>query len=457
MSSASTGPKNGINPARQGGPAGQASSPTAEYDPFIASDVFPEAPAIFASKIATLAEVRDTACVVLDTNALLVPYGIGSQTLAQIDRTYRKLANEKRLVVPAQAAREFAKHRVTKLAEIFQKLSRRRAQAQPFSHGTYPLLDGFDKYRQLQDVEKRLDQLLKEYHQLLSSVVDHVRSWEWNDPVSLLYRELFSKEVVVDTTRDRDRIATEHKRRYLHRIPPGYQDEPKDDGGIGDLLIWYTILDVGAAQKRSVLFVSGEEKSDWWHRIEHQPLYPRFELVDEFRRASEGNSFHIIKFSHLLDLFGADRNAVAEVQQEETRVAATAPSPPPTTRSQLLVRVDQAERAVAAWFMAQGYTVVPAPGRAGYDYDIDKGGLASGLEVVYATSRQELPARLHARAERYRRLPAGATITVVVVAESPDIFANVERQWASMGKPFILVTGTLDQQGQFELSGVFQQ
>ena len=82
-------------------------------------------------------------------------------------------------------------------------------------------------------------------------------------------------------------------------------------------MIWKTILELGKAQKKDAILVSGEEKPDWWHKSEGQPLYPRFELFDEHRRISEGCSFHIVSFSKFLDLYGASEQVVEEVRQTE--------------------------------------------------------------------------------------------------------------------------------------------
>ena len=44
---------------------------------------------------------------------------------------------------------------------------------------------------------------------------------------------------------DRDEVLEEMTRRYKQAIPPGYKDASKPDGGIGDFLIWKTILNLG--------------------------------------------------------------------------------------------------------------------------------------------------------------------------------------------------------------------
>ena len=60
------------------------------------------------------------------------------------------------------------------------------------------------------------------------------------------------------------------------------------------------------------------EKTDWFHRSEGQSLYPRFELISEFREKGTKKSFHIIKLSELLEIFGADEKVVKELEFEET-------------------------------------------------------------------------------------------------------------------------------------------
>ncbi len=62
-------------------------------------------------------------------------------------------------------------------------------------------------------------------------------------------------------------------------------------------------------------------------------MYPRYELVDEFRRKSGGQSFHMVKFSRFLELYGATNEVVEEIKKEEnsliiTRTAARALNTP---------------------------------------------------------------------------------------------------------------------------------
>lgn len=64
--------------------------------------------------------------------------------------------------------------------------------------------------------------------------------------------------------------------------------------------------------------MTGDDKSDWWHRANNAPFHPRTELVEEFRRASDGKTFHMVSLAELLELFNADEASVREVQKKET-------------------------------------------------------------------------------------------------------------------------------------------
>jgi len=73
-----------------------------DYDPFVLDSVYKDAEQVFQFKPRPLEESAKTGIVVLDTNALLVPYGTGKQSLTAIKKNYSELAQKARLDVPAQ-------------------------------------------------------------------------------------------------------------------------------------------------------------------------------------------------------------------------------------------------------------------------------------------------------------------------------------------------------------------
>lgn len=286
--------------------------------------IYPEADALLAWRLAPIADVMKTCVVVLDANVLLLPYQFGANSLMEIDEKFRSLAKSGRLVVPGQALREFARHRQGKLADIMNQIETKKSQATRYGIGNHPLLEALPNFKKALEIEKQINRLIAEYQKSLSGVVDDVRAWAWNDPVSVLYGELFNAGMkVLDPTFDEDNIREDLARRKTQRIPPGYKDTGKDDEGIGDILIWHTILEAGTLPPCDLVFVTGDQKSDWWQRSGGKPLYPRQELVDEFRRASGGKSFHLVSLSQLLALVGASAETIEEVRHEETNAEIT--------------------------------------------------------------------------------------------------------------------------------------
>lgn len=172
-------------------------------DIFIANTTYPDVRSIF-SRLQTLDEIKDDCYVVLDTNVLLIPYAIGKEDLLeQCRKTYKPLSSRKRLIVPGQVAREFAKNRAAKITELYQQLSNKK-QFPSMNRGKYPLLSSLEQYKEIVRLEEEIDKKLEEYKQVYKKAIDdmlsHIQEWRWNDPVTQLYAEIFDEDTVLDLT-----------------------------------------------------------------------------------------------------------------------------------------------------------------------------------------------------------------------------------------------------------------
>ncbi|MFL9835831.1 PIN domain-containing protein [Chryseobacterium terrae] len=291
-----------------------------DKDMFIINKIFPNAKDIFTVSGRPISEIKNDCLFVFDTNSLILPYTTSSESLDELKKVYTKIIQEKRFFIPGQVAREFARIRPEKIKEVFQQLTKSRNSIPVLGIGKYPLLNGITEYDELFDKEKEINSLVKEYSKQLGKVIEHVKEWSWNDPVSQLYKSLFNDEVIYDIELNEEKIKKELDYRYENKIPPGYEDKNKGDGGIGDLLIWFTILELAEKNKKDIVFISGDEKKDWFYQVDKQSLYPKFELTAEFRGKAPGKTFSIIKLSELLELFGADEKVIEEVESEENTI-----------------------------------------------------------------------------------------------------------------------------------------
>lgn len=289
-----------------------------ENDIFIINKIYPDAKDIFNVSVEPISNLKEDCLFVLDTNALLIPFTISPSSIEELKKVYTQIIDDNRLFIPAQVAREFANNRPERIKEIFSQFEKKKGNVHQLKIEKYPLLNGMSEYEDLINFQKELNEKLREYTTKVNAVIGKIKSWNWDDPVSQIYHELFKKEIIIEHGLSEEEIIKNLNFRYQYKIPPGYKDKRKKDDGIGDLLIWITILELAEKEKKSIVFVSGDEKTDWFHRSEGQPLYPRFELISEFRTKAPDKTFNIIKLSELLELYGADEKIVEEIESEES-------------------------------------------------------------------------------------------------------------------------------------------
>src|SRR6266851_4716350 len=278
--------------------------------------VYPDAEALFAFSLEPVEAVKDKCLFALDANALLLPYVTSAHSLEEIGKTYKELIRQDRLIVPGQAVREFAKHRPEKIGNMVKTWSDFKSKITAVNDLTFPILENTERYENFRELRQQANNLIEKCKEAVGDTVNMVRAWQLNDPVSSLYRELFTKGAVVDLTVDDKTIREEKERRKKNTIPPGYKDL-----GIGDLVIWQTILKVGREKQQPLVFISGEEKADWFHSSDNRTLFPRYELIDEYRRVSGGQAFYILNLAELLSLFSAPQQTVDEVKEAQKTAA----------------------------------------------------------------------------------------------------------------------------------------
>jgi hypothetical protein len=109
-------------------------------------------------------------------------------------------------------------------------------------------------------------------------------------------------------------VVTGWASRKAKKVPPGHNDD-----GPGDYVIWQTMMRLAKRIKRDVLFVSGDVKNDWYVRSSGKPLYIQYELIDEFRRVSNGQNFDAVVFSDFLRLFKQSEKVVSDAEDAEHR------------------------------------------------------------------------------------------------------------------------------------------
>jgi hypothetical protein len=174
-----------------------------------------------------------------------------------------------------------------------------------------------------------------------------------HDAIVILFDGQIGDPYISDELKE---IYKEGAERYQHNRPPGYMDRGKagEDGGIyyfesraiqaqfGDLLIWKQLLCQAKSRKvADVIFVTDDDKEDWWHKHAGRTIGPRRELIDEMRIDASVERFHMynserfIEYAH--EHLGVKIQAESIKDIERTKGAAAGPSRPDSdTRMRLI-------------------------------------------------------------------------------------------------------------------------
>jgi hypothetical protein len=293
-------------------------------DPSYLHQVFPNSETVFDRKQEPIADIKNDCLVALDANVLLLPYQMNKVSLQEVGKVYATLNQAGRLLIPAQAAREFAVNRASKVGDIVSHLRRESSTLRKPLTEKIGFLENEQAYNDVKDIASKIEVLQKEFRKKVAAIAEGLSAEIGNDPVSLIYSDMKTsiKELPWGDDEKKE-LDADLANRAKYKIPPGYKDGKKIDGGPGDLVIWKTILAEGKSRDKHCISVTAEEKPDWWVR-NHGAFQPRIELIEEYRKATRDRTIHVIVLSKLLELFDVADDTVLNVRKVEQANSALA-------------------------------------------------------------------------------------------------------------------------------------
>jgi hypothetical protein len=216
------------------------------------------------------------------------------------------LIQDKRLFIPEHVIREFLRNREIKISELFTSIDSLLSSLPNLKEFEYPVLGEIESYKLLKETRDKIKDDVKKYKQYLNDLKIGITNWNWTDPLSLTYSEIFSENILIKNTEKEEELIKEYDERLLNGIPPGNKDSSKEDNALGDFLIWKCILSIGTDLNKNVIFITNDEKNDWMVKGNKQSISTKYELVDEFYRITNGNEFICMTFSMFLEKQGLD-------------------------------------------------------------------------------------------------------------------------------------------------------
>jgi hypothetical protein len=284
-----------------------------EKNYFLYKTQYPDVLSILNGKKLKINDFAKNAIFVIDANSLLLPYGLKKQSLKEIGLIYENLKKNGRLFVPAHALREFAKHRSAKIGELFTEVDKSVSSIPTINAFEYPILADLDAYQRLTKYREEFSAFIKPYKEILRDLQTSINEWNWSDPVTELYGQIFTATNIIETTEEEATLEVEFEDRMKKGVPPGNKDAGKTVNAIGDFLIWKSILELGKSNGWDIALVTDDEKNDWMLKGNKKSVVTRFELVNEYGQHTAGKQFTCLNFANFLKTQGATDEVISEV------------------------------------------------------------------------------------------------------------------------------------------------
>ena len=265
--------------------------------------------------------------VVLDTNVLLDLYRLSRAAALDLISTLEKFSE--RLWLPHRVASEFHRGRLgviegerRKFAELDSDLSKLKTALTNLTSRKHV---GEAKEASIASLSAALEPIatwLTNEKENGQSELSDLRSLDEDE---ILRRLVALYEGTTGSPFNKDDAAVmceTAKGRYESEVPPGYKDKLKGgEDAYGDFFIWEQTLRHASTVERDVIFVTGDQKDDWWTRSAGKTVGPRPELIQEFFERTGGKMVYLYSRSEFAERASADPKTVEEVVGLERRDA----------------------------------------------------------------------------------------------------------------------------------------
>lgn len=221
-----------------------------------------------------------------DANVLLHLYRYTKDTRDKFLEIMRKLKG--RLWLPHQVVLEYMRRRLEAIWELpplhraFIEKCENMVKAMEEECKRSPL---FKRSAIPSIVKPHLEKAIAELKKLQAEHED----FSHNDPIRTQLDDLFHDAVGAPYPEtEYAKKETAAVKRHKAKVPPGYMDRNKDQEKsprIGDVLVWFQLLDHVGQAKKPLVFVTDDKKEDWWEENGGKTIGPRPELRQEMYEA----------------------------------------------------------------------------------------------------------------------------------------------------------------------------
>lgn len=260
--------------------------------------------------------------IIFDTNTLLNIYRYSNDTRKKLIEVMEE--TKENIWIPNQVMLEFSLNRQETLSKLIQEKENIPNETSAKFLSFYRGIENFVNDIKIKSIDASsmkeeilanfkcsLDKLEKEFSEQVHSILSIV---DLTEDLAVEFKDLFTNRIGEPYDQEKlDKISTSAIERFKLKIPPAYKDSGKSEivsyNGViyekkyGDLIIWNQILDKAFDEKiKKVVFVTDDNKPDWWFKVQGKTIGPRAELKNELLRIS-GADLHMFNSNSFLKQF----------------------------------------------------------------------------------------------------------------------------------------------------------
>lgn len=227
-------------------------------------------------------KIWENAYIVIDTNVIMNFYRYSDTSREELWKVLEILKD--RLWMPYQISFEYLKNRENIIDNVEKSFTKIKEEFRKNAETLKNKLQTVDKkdMKCKDNIINVINESNEKIRKIIEKEQDEQHDFKNEDIVLKKMLQLFNGKCSENETEEKIKeIKAEANRRCENKIPPGYLDFKKQENH-GDYYIFYSLKQKSKKEKRDIIFVTDDDKEDWYLKKDGMIKSGRLELLQEF-------------------------------------------------------------------------------------------------------------------------------------------------------------------------------
>ncbi|MCG3873578.1 PIN-like domain-containing protein [Psychrobacter sp. Ps7] len=379
-----------------------------------------------------LNELWKNAVFVFDTNVLLNLYRYQSSTRDSLIKVIEGFSE--RVWIPYYVGLEFQNNRLNVISKQYNRYSELEDIVSKSVTDMQTKVNNLQLKKRHSNIDPdKLIEIIESFKSNMSTEIDGFKEMSMDinslDTIREKIDELFYGKIgkAPKNQEEIDKITKEGAIRYKYRIPPGFRDNKKDlnedesshnkhenvyyERKYGDLIIWKQIIKhAKESGLTDIIFITDDNKSDWWLKKSGKTIGARPELINEITEEANVERFHMYTMENFLSY--ANEKMGAKVEEEVIQEVRNISS---NNNLEKHSNNGSIEDIVQNYLLQRFETVVAESEDYVFDYIVSNGNLKNGIVVKDLRLTENIKNSIIDNIERIKNSIYNASLEMVYV------------------------------------------